>query len=232
MQRIMRTDNDNGVVMMETIITLPLYLILLFGLFVLGDYCLMRLKLNNAERVRHWEMGLRYTFPNIRENDLFTIFASDDSGMVGSSRGLAVASRNVTSSSLSWGQKIVSAWRVGVAPSNWAAGGSRFIINKLWAFSNRTDNPYGEITDKFMYARSRNVGTTTVSIPTLTISRRAINNRNSTYQGNWFGIFSESYNPDGSAPIRIVDERGNTIDGISIVRGYGARNAAYVAWSE
>ena len=225
------TSNEKGVVMMETIITLPLYLILLFGLFVLGDYCLMRLKLNNAERVRHWEMGLRYTFPSISENDLFTIFASDDSGMVGSSRGLAVANRNVTSSSLSWGQKIVSAWRVGVAPSKWAADGSTSIINNLWTFLNRSGDAYGSITDMSMYARSRVVGNNVTPIPTVTLSRLAANNRNNTYQVNWFGIFSETYDSEGNAPIVLYDG-DKTINAAKTVNEYGDRIDAYVAWSE
>ena len=231
MQRIKHINNDKGVVMLETIITLPLYFILLFGLFVLGDYCLIRLKLNNSERVRHWKMGLRHPVSNIRDNDLFMIFGGDFPEMVGTSRGLVAANRDITSSSLTWGQQVVSAWGTTVAPSRWAADGSKFIINDLWAFLNRTDEPYGSITNRFMYARTRSVNSNDVPIPTATISRLAINNRNATYQGNWFGIFSENYDPNGYAPI-VLSDGNEIIYGAKNVNRYGNRNDAYVDWSE
>ena len=139
--------DDDGVVMMETVITLPLYLLLLFGLFVLGDYCMMRLKLNNNERVRHWESGLRHTGSQITASDLFMGFGSEKSDMVGSVRDLSVGLNVSSPSSLSWSQVIASAWRINVSPSDWSANGSTSIINNLWTFLNRSGDAYGSITD-------------------------------------------------------------------------------------
>ena len=225
------TSNEKGVVMMETIITLPLYLILLFGLFVLGDYCMIRLKLNNNERVRHWESGLRHTGSQINANDLFMGFGNENSEIVGSARGLSAGLNVRYPSSLSWSQVNASAWRINVSPSDWSANGSTSIINNLWTFLNRTGDAYGSITGMSMYARSRVAGNNVTPVPTVTLSRLATNNRNNTYQGNWFNIFSESYDPDGNAPVILI-KAGQQVTGSNVISAYGRRNRAYESWSE
>ena len=68
---IKKISAERGVVMMETILTLPIYLIMLAGLFWLGELCLARMAFSQGENLRLWENGLRHPFSPVAERDLF-----------------------------------------------------------------------------------------------------------------------------------------------------------------
>ena len=217
-------NNDDGVVMMETLITLPLYLVLLFGLFVLGDYSLMRLKLMSNERVRHWENGLRHSSVAIQESDLFL------------NMGISVASsessfqdtvRQSDPSSEGWSRKIAGAWRIRVSPSKWGGDGLESLNNNLWSFVAYRFNSESLKLD--MLAKAKFTGGATEPIPTSTLSRMTNVGRNNTYEPRWFNIFSESYTDN--API-VVRNGTEVITDSVVVNAYGARSNAYVAWSD
>ena len=62
---------EQGVVMMETILSLPIYFVLLAGVFWLGDFCIARLTLNHGQKVRLWESGNRHSSAIVNGNDIF-----------------------------------------------------------------------------------------------------------------------------------------------------------------
>lgn len=55
-----RRRNQRGAVLMETVIAIPLYLIMLGGIFWIGDLTVTRQQLLIADRYVAWNRGLRY----------------------------------------------------------------------------------------------------------------------------------------------------------------------------
>ena len=61
---------------METLLMLPVYLIMLSGIFWLGELCLARLAFTEGENLRLWEAGLRHPFTSVPERTLFSFLPS------------------------------------------------------------------------------------------------------------------------------------------------------------
>jgi len=71
-----------GTVLMETIIAIPLFMILLSGIFWIGDLLVTRQKLLIADRYVAWNKGLRYgDSGQTGSDDIHRLFFSDRNGI-------------------------------------------------------------------------------------------------------------------------------------------------------
>lgn len=120
---IKKISAERGVVMMETILTLPIYLIMLAGLFWLGELCLARMAFSQGENLRLWENGLRHPFSPVAERDLFYFLPELNSGdEVVTGSGLFRFSRTSPAQSGGWGVGISGEASAETNRSDWSFG--------------------------------------------------------------------------------------------------------------
>jgi hypothetical protein len=73
---------EAGAVLMETVIAIPLYMILLGGIFWIGDLAITRMRLVAADRYVAWNKGLRYDDRGkVNASDIHELFLSDKYGI-------------------------------------------------------------------------------------------------------------------------------------------------------
>ncbi|MBR7138798.1 MAG: hypothetical protein IKD44_04570 [Lentisphaeria bacterium] len=109
---------EEGVVLMETVIALPLYLILLAGLFWLGEVCLAKLSFTSGENLRLWEEDSRHVSSPVQEKTLFPFLASD--GRISTTGSLFVFEKSAPSQTTAWGRKITGKSTMMTRRSDWS----------------------------------------------------------------------------------------------------------------
>ena len=224
MEILKKIKDERGVVMLETILVLPVYLLLLGGLFWLGELCLARLALTHGESLRLWENGTRYSITFVSEGDIFSFLpatGSNDDAITGRS-GFSFTPTNVTNA---WGQVVSGRATLNTRRSIWSWGTEAAFHNIFQG----TD--IASPADRRMIAR----GTVDVPLVSHLLSRRNYISRVGIYRqgtndGNqWQTEYTSSWNLGGRFDITptVPEDRG-----YSSFVSYGNRNASYVTWSD
>ena len=136
--------SERGAVMMETIITLPVYLFMIAGLFWLGDLCLARLALINGESVRVWENGNRHssaliapfnTAANVDAPAFFWFMPNNSNGgevVTGASNFNFSLTANDTGAAFGWGQIKGGRASLDTKRSAWSLGIAAFLSRNYY----------------------------------------------------------------------------------------------------
>lgn len=225
----------SGVIMMETILVLPIYIVLLFGVFWLGESCLARLVLTNGESLRLWENSSRHRLTQILERDIFWEFPVISDSIAVSGTGSFNFSRTADANTR-WGQMVVGRAAGILRRSVWSHAADS-SAKYLWGISPAENN------DEPMVAR----GTVEDPLNAHLLSRRNYAGRSDIYSslsraGDGDVWETEYISPwrlprddDNSKNFDVVPESGlktgETISSIGPYNG-GSRNDNYVAWSQ
>ena len=137
-----------GVVLMETVIILPLYLIVLAGIFWLGEMCLIRQGLCTAEQLRLWESGTRHNLSQIDQSQIFWEFPIGTGTRSTLTTGVDGLTANHTegddpprilpgfndtpTSTLGWGTEKNGFVQLNTRRSEWSWGIADFARRSLW----------------------------------------------------------------------------------------------------
>lgn len=215
--------NTHGVVMMETLLTLPLYLILLACLFWLGEVCLAKVTLVQSANLRLWEGSTQHTIGQIPEVLLFHFLpeiagADVVTGRSGFAFAVRVNSSNDGTATAGWGRRRAGNGSVTLRRSAWSWSVNSFALNLLPTVATLPANV--------------NQGMTSRQTPNL-LSRNSYTNRQNIY-GNGTN--------DGASwktHYRMTWNLGTTVGTINPASGgnyvrvtlYGARDGSYVGWS-
>lgn len=223
MEILKKIKDERGVVMLETILVLPVYLLLLGGLFWLGELCLARLALTHGESLRLWENGTRYSITFVPEGNIFSFLpatgSSTDDAITGRS-GFSFTRTN--GANTAWGQVVSGRATLNTRRSIWSWG-TEAAFHKIF---QGTD--IASPADRRMIAR----GTVDVPLESHLLSRRGYTSREGIYRqgtGNgarWQTEYTSSWNLGGRFDITPTAPGSY----FNFVR-YGNRNARYVTWS-
>lgn len=123
--------NERGVVMMETILMLPVYLIIFGGLFWLGDLCLARLAFTEGETLRMWEEGLRHPFTPVPERTIFSFLPAIGPGQVLTGTGSFTFTRTTPPQTGGWGVGIAGNSSMLTRNSDWSWGATEGALRAL-----------------------------------------------------------------------------------------------------
>ena len=169
MKDMFKNVNDAGVIMMETILSLPIYIILLACVFYLGELCLSRLTLTHGERLRLWESGLRHTDNSVAVNDIF-YFSLPGNTFIGITALSPVTNFRSEPSSNGWGeirtgrasvntQRSLWSWRTNVSAENALSYGNSTTPtqNTLLMTSRNRDNT-GNWSNVQLFSRTTSTG--------------------------------------------------------------------------
>ena len=222
--------NDHGVIMLETLITLPVYLVMLAGLFWLGELCLARLTLTGAERLRLWERGNRNDPTDTAERTIFKFLASGTAvppDLVTGESGFAHTFSPSTAAN-NWGSRISGYATIGTRRSTWSWGIADFVGKKLW--SSVGDAPGG-----IKLAMKARVTAAEKSQPSMMLFRSGNDDRrgdliqsiNSPWRSNWDNSVGWNAVYLGNWDNFIVPRGG----GATRIKQYN-RNSYYLAWSK
>ena len=219
---------DSGVVMMETILVLPIYLVILSGLFYLGEMCLIRLGLTNGERLRLWEHSSQHTISQVASRNVFWNMESINNADVVA--GVSdIGFSQVNGSNIGWGQIISGNSTLNVRRSDWSHDVETSILS-LWRKGGNSSNQTMNV-----------VAGGTVDQPLINslLSRQSYAGRSAIYSSlkqNDGNIWEQEYLPpwfmvkNGTTYTITPDSKGTSYS----IRPYngGVRNANYVRWSE
>ena len=220
--------------MMETILVLPIYIVLLFGVFWLGESCLARLVLTNGESLRLWENSSRHQLTQILERDIFWEFPAISDSIAVSGTGSFNFSRTADANTR-WGQMVVGRAAGIFRRSVWSHDADS-SAKYLWGISP------AENKDKLRVAR----GTVEDPLNSHLLSRRNYAGRSNIYSSlsRGYGVVWETEylspwrlprDDDKSKNFDVVPESGlgagESVYSIAPYNG-GSRNDNYVAWSQ
>ena len=133
--------------MMETILTTPLYLIALAGLFWLGELCMARLTFTQGENLRLWENGLRHPFTSVAERQLFAFLpAQSKRGEVVTGSGLFSFTRTSPPQTGGWGIGISGGSSMETKRSDWSLGANKGALAALGRKEALVENLKTEFT--------------------------------------------------------------------------------------
>ncbi|MEG1979557.1 MAG: hypothetical protein RR060_02470 [Victivallaceae bacterium] len=200
---------------METLLVLPLYLIMIAGLFYLGELCLIRLTLTGGEQLRLWEQGNRYGLTPTANKEIFWFlpYQSNTFSATGAVNNFK-DSYNSSPAANGWGKIQNGYSNINHLRSEWSNGVVNFFMNDFGDNSDTTNTTI----------RSR-VKTNGQPQPSTALFKINSNNRveKAPYQNNneWHAIYSSSWG-DFIKPANV----GN----IYVFREY-ERNNIYVKWS-
>ena len=225
-----RGKNDQGVIMLETLLSLPLYIVMLACLFWLGELCMTRLTLTNAERLRLWEKGNWNDHSEKAETEIFRFlsFGTIVQPVIVTGESDFSNTFAATLSANNWGNLISGYATVNTRRSVWSWGITDFAKRNLWSGTgaNASDG-----TDTLLM-RSR-VNTDDNSLPLTMFFRagdggrkvdlsngapRTSNWDNST---NWHSIYL------GRWENAVVPENVGSASGVRVYN----RNSFYLNWS-
>ena len=144
---------ERGVIMMETILSLPIYIIMLAGLFWLGEIAMTSLALVNGENFALWEESNRHTTKSIPD---FFSFLSYDKGSNSQDEVVTKAGKQVddfvpSTAAYSWGKVTQGFSTVLTRRSEWSKGvddGAKMMNPPP---GNNLNNDNG---DRLVYARN------------------------------------------------------------------------------
>lgn len=217
--------NASGVIMMETLLSLPVYMLLLACLFWLGELCLVKLALTSGENLRLWENGIRYPITFVAEEDIFYFSPSISDAEVVTGRG-GFNFIPADASSLDWGTRTSGRAQINTKRSSWSWGINNFISN----FTNSGNNyiaPGAE--EQLMISR----GTIDNPLNGYVLSRAAYARRDGIYERGtdsgsaWKTEYLSTWNLGVAGTISPVAQGD-----YARVDRYGSRVADYVTWSE
>lgn len=218
---------DFGVIMMETIITLPLYIILLACVFWLGETCMIRLTLTNGENVQLWERSSQHAIVQLNERDIFWNFSPvNNADIVSGAGGMAFVSTN--GANVGWGQVRSGRSSLNTRRSNWsydADSSANYIMNNN--LSSHTTQP--------MAAR----GTVENPLMSFLLSRQSYTGRTGIYttlksgdDDAWKNEYLASWTLNSAeGNYNIIPDSGGDYKEVDSYNG-GERNDSYVEWSE
>ena len=206
---------EQGVVMMETVLSLPIYFVLLAGVFWLGDFCIARLALNHGEKVRLWESGNRHSSAMVNGNDIFYFMDNAanavQNDVLADFRGFStISSFPVQANANRWGQVRAGQANLNVKRSAWSWGVNEGARNIMAVDNSIT--PGGSFEAM-------------LSTPVQLYSRTSSTARTGIYTGNfndttqWLTIYGENW-PD-------IAPGGGSAESL---RSY-TRNVDYLRWS-
>ena len=214
MKDMFKNVNDAGVIMMETILSLPIYIILLACVFYLGELCLSRLTLTHGERLRLWESGLRHSPTPVADRDIF-YFSNLGNTFINTSSFSTVNSFSSTSSSNGWGQirtgkaslqtqRSLWSWGANVSAENTTSyGSSTTPARNTMLMSSRDRDNAGNWSNVQLFSRTASTGRTNLYF---TDDQRDDKEWLAIYQGKW-----KSFGPSGqSATTLSLYDRINT----------------------
>lgn len=213
---------DYGTIIMETLLSLPIYFIILAGTFWLGEICISRLTLNHGEKIRLWESGNRHSTTGIADNDIFYFLNTDNSSddmdvMQSYHRNFSgISNFPATSNNNRWGQIRTGQATLNIKRSIWSWGTTEASINVNKSGYNSTiqQQSYTPILSRDdassvqLYSRTNDN------------SRVAIYNNNFNDNRQWLRIYQEqwpSITPGGGSA--------------NVLSQYN-RNRDYLDWSE
>ena len=211
--------------MMETLLTLPIYLILLVGLFWLGEVCLIRLTVIEGENFTLWAKGNRHESDKVVGPYIWWFL--DDDGPLEERMTTRAAGkesfRNPIFTANSWGE-INSGNYTGIAQRvGWSLNVNEFVLRNLWG--DVVDKPIdtsGEM--EVSGSQSKNVAILTRG-PEFSASGHDLTGRvgDSSYNNstNWLGIAQSNWD-------NFIEPRIDT----SGVKKISAHARLYERWSD
>ena len=117
--------NNSGVIMMETLITLPVYLLILAGLFWLGEGSLVRLTLIDGENYTLWAKGNRHESDDVSRSQLFWFL--DPDGDITAQAAVKSENFSMSKAAFGWGEINTGSLTGKIKRSNWSWGVSDSI---------------------------------------------------------------------------------------------------------
>ena len=218
---------DSGVIMMETIITLPLYIILLACVFWLGETCMIRLTLTNGENVQLWERSSQHAIALLNERHIFWNFSPvNNADIVSGAGGMTFVPTN--DANVGWGQVRSVRSSLNTRRSNWsydADSSANYIMNNNLS-ANATQSmlargTIGNPLESFLLSRQSYAGRTGIYA---TLGRNDGNAWKSEYLVSWpLNSTAGTYN--------IIPISGGGYSAVTPYNG-GARDNNYVTWSQ
>ena len=215
--------NTRGVVMMESILTLPIYIILLACVFYLGELCLSRLSLTHGERLRLWESGLRHTDNSVAVNDIF-YFSLPGNTFIGITALSPVTNFRSEPSSNGWGEIRTGKASINTRRSLWSWEANVSAENTT-SYGSSTTPPRNTLQ---MSSRDRNsIGNwSNVQLLSRASSERRENNDDEFYEDNdWQDIYLERWDI-----LNIAPQQEGELKSIPVYNS-GTRYDKYVGWS-
>ena len=140
--RIMK--QDYGAVMMETILSLPVYIIMLAGIFWLGELAMARLALVSGENFALWQISNRHDGNTIP--DFFSFMSNMNSSQEEVITRAAMQQNQFSTTdnaaANSWGKVIHGHSTISTRRSDWSAGADQSAqsMNPTDRNSSSTDN--------------------------------------------------------------------------------------------
>ena len=203
--------------MMETLLTAPLYLITLAGLFWLGELCMARLAFTQGESLRLWENGLRHPFTPVAERRLFPFLPDRNrAGEVVTGSGLFSFTRTSPPQTGGWGIGISGGSSMATRRSDWSVGANTGALAALGRNEALVQNLSTSFT-KAKHLLERNVYAGRVSIYTDTT------NNGTAWKSEYLATWTV-----GST--RISMPSGGDAETVRLYNS-GSRNANYNQWS-
>ena len=231
--------NNSGVILMETLLTLPVYLVMLAGLFWLGELCATRNTLIQGERLRIWEAGTRsisgQTIPSFGSRGLFfflpetradarsaTVTGASDFKLYHNTAGGAAEGVKREDSSLQWGWLQSGYAKINTRRSNWSWTIADFSNKSVWNVRSGDPHDVFGANRKELIAR----GNLLDPLSSAVFFRQGDGGRtgDNSYVGSneYQNIYGESW------PANLTMENQGSASAISTY----SRNKNYVTWSE
>lgn len=143
---------DHGVILMETLLTLPVYVVTLVGIFWMGEIALARLALTSGERLSLWEHSNRHLNSILASQDVFYFLPQQTTRrpelITGSSANTNSFPSTLTARN--WGKQVRGRMDLYTRRSAWSWESTNFINTQLW---NENTHIAGQ-NRELMYARS------------------------------------------------------------------------------
>lgn len=237
---------------METVIILPLYLIVLAGIFWLGEMCLIRQGLCTAEQLRLWESGTRHSLSQIGQSQIFwefpigtgtrsTLTTGVDGLTANHTEGdnpprILPGFKDTPTTTLGWGTEKNGFVQLNTRRSEWSWGIADFARRSLWTDSLGAVSEEEEIRAgrDVMTMQSRASGNGNPQLMNLYF-RREVDDGNragsTPYSGDpplWNSIYLEKWDTFGSfgPPVKLF----GSISAAELTE-YGDRKQQFDEWS-
>ena len=111
---------EKGAVMLETVVVLPFYLILLAGLFWLGELCMTGLSFTSGENLRLWEEGFRHSHTPAAERSLFPFLSGGNADAMVSGGSSFSFRRSGEVQTGTWGSVVTGKSSMKLRRSGWS----------------------------------------------------------------------------------------------------------------
>ena len=161
--------------MMETILTLPIYIILLACVFYLGELCISRLTVTHGERLRLWESGLRHIDDDsVGVSDIFYFSFAGNPMFIQITEFSSVADFSAQNTDDGWGQIRTGKAKAYSQRSQWSWGANVSAENAT-SYGSSTTPPRDPL---LMSSRDRDNTNNWTNVQLLSRTNSAIRNNN------------------------------------------------------